>query len=56
MSYVIVDAVKGEIQYWSNRQGWVSIHDADVFSDLEMLTMNLPYEGHWLKLEVEGWT
>jgi len=50
MSYVIVDAIKGEIQYWSNSIGWVSIHDADVFSDEEQRTLNLPYEGHWLKL------
>ena len=58
MSYVIVDTIKewskGEVpQYWSNSIGWVSIHDADVFSDEEQRTLNLPLEGHWLKLQGE---
>lgn len=53
MSYVIATEDDGETLYWSNSIGWVSIHGADVFSDEEQRTLNLPLEGHWLKLQGE---
>lgn len=51
MSYVIVTVEDGETMYWSNQQGWVTIHDADVFSVEEQRVLNLPLEGHWSELQ-----
>jgi hypothetical protein len=37
--------------YWSNKDGWVDRPSADVFSDSEKETLNLPYGGRWVSVQ-----
>lgn len=36
--------------YWSNDIGWVSKGSADIFTEEERNSLNLPIEGKWVKV------
>jgi hypothetical protein len=48
--------IEGENMYWSNDIGWTLKEGADVFSQSERDTLNLPIGGEWeeLDLSLEG--
>lgn len=50
--YLIQDKVMQQL-FWSNSMGWVGVEDADVFTKEEMLMLNTPIGGKWLKLKEE---
>jgi hypothetical protein len=41
---------EGSIPAWSNEYGWVDLVDADVFTEREYWTLNLPIGGVWVQL------
>ena len=45
--YIIWNPLEG---FWSNNFGWVeNIDDADIFSEEEKNTFNLPIGGRWVR-------
>ena len=52
MEYIIISlletALQKENMYWSNELGWTTKKYADVFSETEKQTMNLPIGGIWV--------
>jgi hypothetical protein len=38
--------------YWSNEFGWTWVESADVFTDDERNTLNLPMGGTWERADV----
>lgn len=38
---------EGEPLYWSNREGWVLVEQADLFTGGERESVNLPLGGAW---------
>jgi hypothetical protein len=41
------------VLYWSNEHGFTTVDLADVFTDKEKETLNLPVDGEWVN---ENWT
>lgn len=38
-------------EFWSNKDGWVDLTDATLFTYAETKTLNLPMRGEWMPFE-----
>ena len=49
MRYLIVctECAPADAAFWSNEYGWTDRESADVFTDEERATLNLPMFGDW---------
>jgi hypothetical protein len=45
---IIINNDKKRPQYWNNRWGWGRKNQAEIFSDMESTTLNLPIGGRWV--------
>ena len=50
-AYVIEN---GNGLYWSSTYGWADLDDADLFTYEEHMNLNLPIDGQWIFLDMEG--
>lgn len=49
--YVIQNINDSDL-FWNNEFGWVNDNDVDIFSDDDIVTLQLPIEGKWVKVKV----
>ena len=40
--------------YWSCNYGWADLEDADLYTYEEHMCLNLPIDGQWVCLDMEG--
>lgn len=49
--YVIQNINDSDL-FWNNEFGWVIDNDVDIFSDDDIVVLQLPIEGKWVKVKV----
>ena len=40
----------GENLFWNNEDGWVGLHDAEIFTEKEKEEFSLPMGGEWITI------
>lgn len=52
--YIIVstDEADTDTIYWSNKVGWTTYENADIFTESEKNSLGLPLSGKWAEIEV----